>query len=475
MRVNVSGTNHIKSVVTSLDFYRHIPKDLTEGTRIGTIMSLFAILITILLFIAETVAFFKTDITTEIVIDGNKDHQLQLDFNITLNNLHCDFVSVDVWDILGTNRQDITRNIEKWQVNHDGSSRVFVGGSQDSPEVLHEEHDETLDELHADGIHAVDLNPSNFKQFLTTTKVAFVDFYAPWCIWCQRLQPTWEKFAEKVEEYGLPLLVGKVDCVQHEDLCEKYGIIAFPTLRWYENSEPSIPDYKMDRTVSSLIEYSRYKLDISTGLGYLEQQIEGKDQLGKIKNHNIPKITDSDGCQVSGSLMINRVPGNFHIEAKSKSHNLNAAMTNLTHRVNHLSFGTTKSSSSNFVQSILKEVPESFQNFSPIDGIVYVTNGFHQAHHHYIKVVSTHIKTGEKNLAVMYQFLEQSQIVLYENTEVPKATFTFDLSPMGVIVGKKRRKLYEYLTSLLAIIGGTFSFLGLIDATLYKVFKPKAL
>merc|ERR1712154_668995 len=44
-------------------------------------------------------------------------------------------------------------------------------------------------------------------------------------------------------------------------------------------------------------------------------------------------------CQVSGFLMVNRVPGNFHIEAKSKNHNLNAAMTNLTHVVNHLSFG----------------------------------------------------------------------------------------------------------------------------------------
>jgi len=181
------------------------------------------------------------------------------------------------------------------------------------------------------------------------------------------------------------------------------------------------------------------------------------------------------GCQVSGTLMINRVPGNFHIEAKSKSHNLNAAMTNLTHRVNHLSFGTTKSNSSNLVKSVLKQVPESLQKFSPIDDITYVTDKFHQVHHHYIKVVSTHIRMGRRKLPVMYQFLEQSQIVFYENKEIPKATFTFDLSPMSVIIGKKRRKWYDYLTSLSAIIGGTFTTLGLIDATLYKVFKPKAL
>ncbi|CAN0454527.1 unnamed protein product, partial [Laminaria digitata] len=27
------------------------------------------------------------------------------------------------------------------------------------------------------------------------------------------------------------------------------------------------------------------------------------------------------GCMVSGHIMVNRVPGNFHIEAASKSHN----------------------------------------------------------------------------------------------------------------------------------------------------------
>ena len=41
----------------------------------------------------------------------------------------------------------------------------------------------------------------------------------------------------------------------------------------------------------------------------------------------------------SGYLLVNRVPGNFHLEARSKHHNLNAAMTNLSHIVNHLSFG----------------------------------------------------------------------------------------------------------------------------------------
>lgn len=178
---------------------------------------------------------------------------------------------------------------------------------------------------------------------------------------------------------------------------------------------------------------------------------------------------------IFGCNTVNRVPGNFHIEAKSKNHNLNAAMTNLSHRVNHLSFGQMGKNPSRPVTRALKQVPDSLKQFTPLDNQMYQTTQVHTAWHHYIKVVSTHIKTGSSKLPTLYQFLEQSQIVQYEEFNVPEARFSYDLSPMAVVVEKSQRKWYDYLTSLCAIIGGTFTTLGLIDAVLYKVFKPKKL
>jgi hypothetical protein len=49
--------------------------------------------------------------------------------------------------------------------------------------------------------------------------------------------------------------------------------------------------------------------------------------------------------------------------------------------------------------------------------------------------------------------LEQSQIVYYDPENVPEARFSYDLSPMAVVVQKEGRKWYDYLTSLCAIIG----------------------
>lgn len=61
-----------------------------------------------------------------------------------------------------------------------------------------------------------------------------MDFFAPWCVWCQRLAPTWEKFAEDVEANNVPITVAKVDCVAEPELCKSQRVMAFPTLRFFK-------------------------------------------------------------------------------------------------------------------------------------------------------------------------------------------------------------------------------------------------
>lgn len=66
--------------------------------------------------------------------------------------------------------------------------------------------------------------------------------------------------------------------------------------------------------------------------------------------------------------------------------------------------------------------------------------------------------------------------VSYTESEVPEARFSYDISPMAVTVSRTSRKSwYDFLTNLFAIVGGTFTTLGLIDGILYKAFKSKKL
>ncbi|MGK3733217.1 MAG: thiol-disulfide isomerase/thioredoxin [Bacillariaceae sp.] len=445
-------------------------------------MSMVALSIMGILFFSETMAFARTKIATSITLDENTQPQLRLNFNITMLDVHCDYVSVDVWDALGTNRQNVTKNVEKWQLSEDGNTRLFSGRNREQREVRHEEHDRTLEEMHEeDGVHAFELKKDNFKGWLEENEMAFVDMYAPWCVWCQRLGPTWEKFAQEVKTLNMPVGVGKLDCMQEADLCRDEKVMAFPTLRWYDNGKAVAPEYKMDRTVTALVGFSKRKLEMNDKFKDWEKGAvdrgESDADIEKKRKLFSQSRTEHPSCQVSGHLMVNRVPGNFHIEAKSKNHNLNSAMTNLTHVVNHMSFGEPLDLQSRRAKRILKQVPEEHQQFNPMDSSMYLTKEFHQAYHHYIKVVSTHLNVGSTvaNQMLTYQFLEQSQIVYYEESNVPEARFSYDLSPMSVVVEKEGRKWYDYLTSLCAIIGGTFTTLGLIDAVLYKVFKPKKL
>uniref|UniRef100_A0A7S2E6Q8 Thioredoxin domain-containing protein n=1 Tax=Trieres chinensis TaxID=1514140 RepID=A0A7S2E6Q8_TRICV len=471
-----SGGGRGRQAMSNIDFYRRVPKDLTEATTLGAIMSLVAMATMSVLFFSETWAFARTTLETAIAVDDNAEPQIRLNFNITLHALHCDFVSVDVWDALGTNRQNVTKNVEKWQLDGEGVRRIFSGRNREAREVKHEEHEETLEELHEDGVHATMLTSETFQKFLDDNEMAFVDLYAPWCIWCQRLMPTWEKFAEAVEEEKMPVGVGAVDCVTEAMLCREQRVMAFPTLRWYQGGVAQSPDYKMDRTVAALTGYARRKLETNERYkDWEKKKAEDPNKAGRAP----PQYNRAEypGCQVSGHLMVNRVPGNFHIEAKAKDHSIDPTATNLTLVVHSLSFGTaiTNIREQKRVDSIIAQLPKEHRRFDAFNGKTFVTTEAHQAHHHHIKVIPTSVDMGSGETVTAYQMLGQSQVVFYDAVNVPEARFSYDLSPMTVTVTKEGRKWYDYVTSLCAIVGGAYTTLGLIDAVLYKVLKPKKL
>jgi hypothetical protein len=81
-------------------------------------------------------------------------------------------------------------------------------------------------------------------------------------VWCQRLAPTWEAFAEHVETEKIPIKVAKVDCVTHAQLCKDQKVHAFPTLRLFNKASPLPPDYNTDRTVAALASYVTRKLNV---------------------------------------------------------------------------------------------------------------------------------------------------------------------------------------------------------------------
>jgi len=107
----------------------------------------------------------------------------------------------------------------------------------------------------------------------------------------------------------------------------------------------------------------------------------------------------------------------------------------------------------------------------PFDGNVYVTHREHEAHHHYMKVITTNNLNQPNGKA--YQILQSSQLSLYKNDIVPEAKFTYDLSPIAVTFENKYRAWYDYLTSVMAIVGGTFTVVGMLESGIYSISSKK--
>lgn len=520
--------------VANLDMYRKVPIDLLEGTRRGSILSTIAILTMATLFFLETKAYFATELATDLALDGNNEAMIRVNFNITMMDMKCDYATVDAFSALGT-QQNVTQHVTKFSIDAENVRHRFKGRTLSSVDVhMFDPHvEESIEELHEDGEDAISLTTETLAEAKKEYSYLFVDFFANWCSHCRDLAPTWETFAEVMieaaeakvegqiegngnyenhhyteEDYNeavqleRPVFIGKIDCVDHHDLCVENNIRAYPTLRMFVDGE-YYQDYQGHRTV---VELTHYVHDVE------KLKKKGNDEDFKdVKDIAVERVVKTDeherfalflersrgrithtwadkdhpGCQISGFLMLDRAPGNFHIQAQSKTSEFAAHMTNVSHIVNHLSFG--KPVTQKFADTGLENTPEGFyETTKPFDGKAYVTKNVHEAHHHYLKVVTTEFHAPEmalnskghrvdmsSTLSRLYQVLQSSQLSLYRSDIVPEAKFTYDLSPIAVSYRTKSRHWYDYLTSLMAIIGGTFTVVGMMESGLYSITSKK--
>jgi len=81
---------------------------------------------------------------------------------------------------------------------------------------------------------AVNINNNQFLELLKGDKPLLVDFWAPWCSYCRRIAPAYEKIAE---QYADSLVVAKVNIDEEPVLAEKEQIEVLPTLVMYKNGK----------------------------------------------------------------------------------------------------------------------------------------------------------------------------------------------------------------------------------------------
>uniref|UniRef100_A0A0P4W9K9 Protein disulfide-isomerase n=1 Tax=Scylla olivacea TaxID=85551 RepID=A0A0P4W9K9_SCYOL len=102
------------------------------------------------------------------------------------------------------------------------------------------------------------LTTDNFMHVVGPKTAILVEFYAPWCGHCKRLEPEYATAAQELREEGIR--IAKVDATVEEELAKKYDVSGYPTLKLFKKGQ-FVEDYRGARTAGALVEYMRMHAD----------------------------------------------------------------------------------------------------------------------------------------------------------------------------------------------------------------------
>lgn len=83
---------------------------------------------------------------------------------------------------------------------------------------------------------AMNINSKQLKEMIESRKTFLVDFWAPWCPHCRKINPAYEQIAE---QYADKIGVVKLDMDEDEKLWEELNVELIPTLRLYVDGNPA--------------------------------------------------------------------------------------------------------------------------------------------------------------------------------------------------------------------------------------------
>lgn len=83
-------------------------------------------------------------------------------------------------------------------------------------------------------MEVMNINAQAFETLQKSGKPFLVDYWAPWCVYCRRIAPAYEKIGE---QYGDRLTVTKLNIDDEPKLAKDQKIEVIPTLVLYRGSE----------------------------------------------------------------------------------------------------------------------------------------------------------------------------------------------------------------------------------------------
>ncbi|KAL8621271.1 Endoplasmic reticulum-Golgi intermediate compartment protein 1 [Nucella lapillus] len=202
-------------------------------------------------------------------------------------------------------------------------------------------------------------------------------------------------------------------------------------------------------------------------LGLDIQDEMGRHEVG-FKDNTVKTPIGEEGCRFESHFEINKVPGNFHISTHSARQQPETA--DMSHVLHRLRFGMD-----------LEEGKEVKGSFNPLKNVDKSKSAPIVSHDYVLRVVPTVYEDILGNVRYPFQYTYSSkEAVMYSKggKTIPAIWFHYQLSPITVRYREKRQPFYTFLTTICAIIGGTFTVAGILDSLIFsasEVFRKAEL
>lgn len=276
------------------------------------------------------------------------------------------------------------------------------------------------------------------------------------------------------------IAMATVDCTAgpNRALCMAQHIQAFPTVLVYRQAKLNkvagargtyYEQYVGQRQAEPLAQFALSVLKEVQSADSLALPAPGDvhdvEQDGKPES----KVT-KPGCRIEGFLMVQRVPGRVIVRPKSAEHSFGTGLLALDHSIRHLSFGKRKPTEVRRLVDDSMEGPYSEKVGRPvvlaegIDEVPFAANKPNMTWEHYVKVISTTRvpRRGPKIHAYEYTLASNSHTAEALNAVV----FSFDLSPLKVVVRETAKPWIEGFTSMAALLGGVAAASVIVESVL---------
>eukprot|EP00898_Chlorokybus_atmophyticus_P007810 jgi/Chlat1/802/Chrsp104S08611 len=98
----------------------------------------------------------------------------------------------------------------------------------------------------------LDLSRGDYDKVVNQSPATFVMFHTPWCPYCRRMEPDWDKLARLLPEAGLDVQIARVDAELFPDIADRYRLPGYPSLLLFREEGEYVASHRGPRDALSL-------------------------------------------------------------------------------------------------------------------------------------------------------------------------------------------------------------------------------